>query len=60
MPWVGWLRRFRFKNDSEANKAALEKVRQNKLREVHAGHDGTWVAHPALVSLARKVFDGHL
>ncbi|MBI4522123.1 MAG: malate synthase A, partial [Gemmatimonadetes bacterium] len=45
------------KNDDAANAAALEKVRQDKLREVQAGHDGTWVAHPGLVALAREVFD---
>ena len=45
------------KNDPEANDRALEKVRQDKLREVRAGHDGTWVAHPALVSVAKQVFD---
>ena len=45
------------KNDPEANARALEKVRQDKLREVHAGHDGTWVAHPGLVPVAREVFD---
>src|SRR5207237_9146590 len=39
---------------------ALEKVRQDKLREVRQGHDGTWVAHPALVSVAREVFDAHM
>uniref|UniRef100_Q01UM1 Malate synthase n=1 Tax=Solibacter usitatus (strain Ellin6076) TaxID=234267 RepID=Q01UM1_SOLUE len=48
------------KNDPEANAAALEKVRLDKLREVWAGHDGTWVAHPALVSLARDVFDTYM
>ena len=48
------------KNDPEANRAALEKVRQDKLREVWAGHDGTWVAHPALVSIAREVFDTYM
>ncbi|GMH70538.1 hypothetical protein TrRE_jg1093, partial [Triparma retinervis] len=31
-----------------------------KLREVQAGHDGTWVAHPALVGIARDVFDEHM
>ena len=41
------------KNDPEANEAALEKVRQDKLREVKAGHDGTWVAHPGLVGVAK-------
>ncbi|MDQ3206884.1 MAG: malate synthase A [Pseudomonadota bacterium] len=41
----------------QANEAALAKVRADKLREVTAGHDGTWVAHPALIPLAREVFD---
>jgi malate synthase len=40
-----------------ANDAALAKVRADKLREVTAGHDGTWVAHPALIPLAQAVFD---
>ena len=35
----------------------MEKVRADKLREVREGHDGTWVAHPALVSVAKQVFD---
>ena len=48
------------KNDPAANEAALEKVRQDKLREVRAGHDGTWVAHPGLVPLAKEVFDAHM
>src|SRR6516165_2516709 len=48
------------KNDPAANEAALEKVRQDKLREVRAGHDGTWVAHPGLVPLAKKVFDAYM
>jgi malate synthase len=43
--------------DTEANAAALDRVRADKLREVGAGHDGTWVAHPALIPLAREVFD---
>jgi malate synthase len=45
------------KGDPTANAAALEKVRADKRREVADGHDGTWVAHPALVSVAREVFD---
>ncbi len=45
------------KNDPQANEAALEKVRQDKLREVRDGHDGTWVAHPGLVPIAKEVFD---
>ena len=48
------------KNDPAANEAALEKVRQDKLREVRAGHDGTWVAHPGLVPVAKEVFDTYM
>ncbi len=48
------------KNDPEANLNAIEKVRQDKLREVRAGHDGTWVAHPGLVGVAREIFDEHM
>jgi malate synthase len=48
------------KNNPEANKAALEKVRVDKEREVKNGHDGTWVAHPALVEVAMKEFDKHM
>jgi malate synthase len=45
------------KGDEEANRAALEKVRADKLREVGNGHDGTWVAHPALVPIALEAFE---
>jgi malate synthase len=45
------------KGDEAANAAALEKVRADKLREVGNGHDGTWVAHPALVPVAMQAFD---
>jgi len=48
------------KNDPAANEAALEKVRQDKLREVTDGCDGTWVAHPGLVPVAKEVFDRHM
>ena len=48
------------KNDPAANEAALEKVRQDKLREVTDGCDGTWVAHPALVPIAKEVFDKYM
>ncbi|MEK6244966.1 MAG: malate synthase A [Pseudomonadota bacterium] len=48
------------KNDPAANEAALEKVRQDKLREVTDGCDGTWVAHPALVPIAKEIFDQHM
>jgi malate synthase len=44
------------KRDAEANRTALAKVRADKLREVGDGHDGTWVAHPGLVSVAREAF----
>ena len=46
--------------DEAANAGALERVRADKLREVGAGHDGTWVAHPALIPLAREVFDSRM
>jgi malate synthase len=45
------------KEDEEANRGALEQVRKDKLREVGNGHDGTWVAHPALVPVAMKAFE---
>ena len=45
------------KNDPAANETALAKVRADKTREVRAGHDGTWVAHPGLVPVAREIFD---
>ena len=48
------------RNDAQANEKAMERVRQDKLREVRAGHDGTWVAHPGLVPVARAVFDEHM
>ena len=45
------------KNNDAANEAALDKVKREKEREAKLGHDGTWVAHPDLVSVAMKVFD---
>jgi malate synthase len=45
------------RNDAQANEEAMQRVREDKLREVRAGHDGTWVAHPGLVPVARAVFD---
>ena len=44
------------KGDEEKNQAAIDKVREDKLREVRNGHDGTWVAHPALVPVAAEAF----
>ena len=48
------------KGDAAANEAALEKVRADKVREATDGCDGTWVAHPGLVALAKAVFDQHM
>ncbi len=48
------------KSDPAANEIALEKVRQDKLREVKAGHDGTWVAHPGLVPIAMEIFNQYV
>ncbi len=48
------------RNDPDANAAAMRKVEADKLREVRAGHDGTWVAHPGLVPIAKRIFDEHM
>ncbi|KIR58176.1 malate synthase A [Cryptococcus bacillisporus CA1280] len=48
------------KNDPAANERAMSKVRADKLREVTAGHDGTWVAHPALIPIALEIFNQHM
>jgi malate synthase len=48
------------RNDAAANEQALDKVRRDKLREVKAGHDGTWVAHPGLVPIAKQIFDQYM
>jgi malate synthase len=48
------------KDDPAANDAAMANVVSDKLREVRAGHDGTWVAHPALAKLASDVFNKHM
>jgi malate synthase len=45
------------KNDPAANEEALAKVRADKEREAGDGHDGTWVAHPGLVAIAKEAFD---
>jgi malate synthase len=47
-------------NDPDANEEAMARVRADKLREATAGHDGTWVAHPALIPIAREAFDAHM
>jgi malate synthase len=48
------------RRDEEANEKALEGVRADKDREVGQGYDGTWVAHPDLVPVAREVFENGL
>jgi malate synthase len=48
------------RRDAEVNERALSKVREDKEREARAGFDGTWVAHPDLVPVAREIFDRHL
>ena len=48
------------KNDAAANEAAIEKVRADKEREATDGCDGTWVAHPGLVPIAKAIFDKHM
>jgi malate synthase len=45
------------RDDLAANEAAMEKVRADKRREAGDGHDGTWVAHPGLVAIAKEIFD---
>ncbi|CAN5426056.1 malate synthase A [soil metagenome] len=48
------------KNDEKANEDALSKVKADKEREVKDGHDGTWVAHPGLISIAKEIFDNSM
>ncbi|KAK7389182.1 hypothetical protein VNO78_24017 [Psophocarpus tetragonolobus] len=48
------------KDDPVANEAALELVRKDKLREVKAGHDGTWAAHPGLIPTCMEVFNNNM
>ncbi len=45
------------RDDPAANEAAMARVRADKLREAHAGHDGTWIAHPGLAPIAIEAFD---
>jgi malate synthase len=45
------------RNDPAANAAAMERVREDKLREAEAGHDGTWIAHPGLAAIAMQAFE---
>ena len=45
------------RDDAQANELAMGRVRADKLREARAGHDGTWIAHPGLATIAREAFD---
>ena len=60
MAMGGMAAQIPIKTDAEAHETAMAHVRQDKLREVKDGHDGTWVAHPGLVSLATEIFDAHM
>jgi len=57
MAMGGMAAQIPIKGDEAANDKALERVRADKEREAGAGHDGTWVAHPGLESIARDEFD---
>jgi malate synthase len=48
------------KDDKKANDAAMANVKADKLREVRAGHDGTWVAHPVLAAIASEIFNKYM
>ncbi|MGI9648297.1 MAG: malate synthase A [Acidimicrobiia bacterium] len=48
------------RRDQEVNDRAMAKVKEDKELEAHNGHDGTWVAHPDLVPVAKSVFDATL
>ena len=48
------------KDNAQANAAAMNGVKADKLREVRAGHDGTWVAHPALAKIASDIFNEYM
>ena len=53
----GMAAQIQIKNDAEKNKLAMDKVQSDKLREAKAGHDGTWIAHPGLSTIAMDAFD---
>jgi malate synthase len=57
---MGGMSAFIPSKDEKANAAAFEKVKADKEREASQGYDGTWVAHPGLVSVAKDIFDKHL
>jgi malate synthase len=48
------------RRDADVNAVAMAKVNEDKEREASSGFDGTWVAHPDLIPVAKAVFDKHL
>ena len=57
---IGGMAAFIPSKDETVNKAAFDKVRDDKTREAGDGFDGSWVAHPGMVALCTEVFDGVL
>jgi len=57
---IGGMAAFIPTKDPQTNEVAIAKVREDKLRESGDGFDGTWVAHPGLVPVAREIFDAEL
>ena len=55
--WAAWRRTSRSRTIRRRTRRALAKVRADKQREADDGHDGTWVAHPGLVPMAKEIFD---
>ena len=59
-PWEVCQAFLPIRHDTAANAAALNKVREDKKREVKHGHDGTWVAHPELIPVAAEIFNAEM
>jgi len=57
---IGGMAAFIPSKDETVNKAAFDKVRDDKTREAGDGFDGSWVAHPGMVAVCTEVFDGVL
>ncbi|WP_288291676.1 malate synthase A [uncultured Varibaculum sp.] len=57
---IGGMSAFIPSKDPAVNAESERKVREDKTREVEAGFDGSWVAHPGMVGYVREVFDGYL
>ncbi|MGF1718821.1 malate synthase A [Vibrio kyushuensis] len=57
---MGGMSAFIPNKDPQKMAAVTAKVIEDKQREVTNGHDGTWVAHPALVDLAMSTLNKHM